>query len=340
MEGFSVPVVMFVFKRLESLDQIIGRIRTVKPQRMYILSDGPRNDQEKDAVLAVRKKIDELIDWECQVIKNYATKNRGVYENIGLGAKWVFEREESAIFLEDDNLPETTFFEYCSELLEKYRDDSRILWVCGSNYLERYNAQDGASYVFTRHMLPCGWASWSDKFNEYYDGELELFKDNIVRKRVRTEYENKKLYIQQSRDALGELHRKEKKEKFNSWDYQMAVSIRENSVYGIAPCNNQIKNIGVDQMSIHGGNSMESVMTRRFCELETSPLKFPLVHPKAVLPDSVFEREIANIILFPLQLRIKGNIIAAIKYVFGVPRFEKFTIQNVKMYFWRKRTWI
>ncbi|MDP4182672.1 MAG: glycosyltransferase family 2 protein, partial [Bacillota bacterium] len=175
MEGFNVPVTLFFFKR-DKIIQIIDRIREIKPQKLYLISDGPRNDEEEILVNNCRRLVEESINWDCKIIRNYAEQNKGVYDRIGLGAKWVLSMEDYAIFLEDDNLPDLTFFRFCEELLETYKEDTRILWICGTNYLEEYQPKDGASYVFTKHMLPCGWASWSHKFNRFYDGNLDLCK--------------------------------------------------------------------------------------------------------------------------------------------------------------------
>ena len=130
--GYSIPVVLILFKRFDTLEKILDRIRYVKPQKVYLLSDEGRNENEKNMVQKVRNFVESSIDWDCKIIKKYATKNEGVYNNIALGAKWVFEREEKAIFLEDDNLPEVTFFNFCEEMLNKYVDDNRILWICGT----------------------------------------------------------------------------------------------------------------------------------------------------------------------------------------------------------------
>ena len=148
MNKFDIPVVLFIFKR-EKAVEIIKRLSIVKPTKLYILADQGRDDIERKAVKKCREKVEAAIDWECEVIKNYANENRGVYQNIGEGAKWVLKKEKWAIFLEDDNLPEVTFFEFCKEMLERYEDDSRILWICGTNYLCEYFLKYNVSYVFT-----------------------------------------------------------------------------------------------------------------------------------------------------------------------------------------------
>ena len=124
MEQFNIPVVLFCFKRTDTTKRVLEAIRKVQPRKMYILADQGRTAQEKEMAAACRNMVESEIDWPCEVIKNYAAENRGVYKNIGLGAKWVFEREAEAIFLEDDCLPDITFFSYCKQLLEHYRENT------------------------------------------------------------------------------------------------------------------------------------------------------------------------------------------------------------------------
>ena len=322
---FDIPIVLITFKRADTVLRILERVKNVQPQKIYILSDQGRNAEEIAMVNKCRASVELAIDWPCTIIKNYAKENRGVHANIGLGAKWVFEREKYAIFLEDDNLPEISFFDYCRELLLKYEDDSRILWICGTNYLGKYEPDNNASYMFTRHLLPCGWASWANKFNKWYDAELSLINDNYVVNELKQTYVDERLYKQQLDSIFREQRRINRGQRFASWDYHMALTIRANNLLGIAPCNNQIKNIGVDGLSTHGGNDMANIMTKRFCGMESYPLQLPLTHPKTVLVDSKFEKRISDIILYPLQYRIKGKIINLIKKVMNIDIDESLT---------------
>ena len=308
MTQFDIPIVLIVFKRKDTVLRIIDRIREIAPQKIYLLSDEGRDDDEVKLVEDVRNSIEQAIDWKCDVIKNYAEVNRGVYANIALGAKWVFEREGKAIFLEDDNLPEVSFFQFCREMLIRYENDSRILWVCGTNYLGEYKPKSKASYMFTRHMLPCGWASWSDKFMSFYDFNLSLMDDPYVVKEMSQSYTDKRLYRQQVESIQREGRRLQKMGRFASWDHHMTLTLRANGLLGVVPAKNQIKNIGVDEYSIHGGTSMSNEMTRRFCGMDSYPIDFPLEHPRVVLTEEEFERRTSDIILYPLSFRVKNRL--------------------------------
>lgn len=329
MEQFDIPVVVFFFKRAEKTALVIDQIAKVRPKKLYLISDGPRNEAEAADVLACRKHVEERITWPCDVIRNYAEANKGVFDRIGLGAQWVLSQESSAIFLEDDNLPELSFFPFCKEMLTRYQDDDRVLWVCGTNYLREYEPEDGSSYVFTHHMLPCGWASWGHKFGKYYQGDLRLLDDPFVVRRIKLENSDKSLGRQDMRNWIRERRRILSVGRANSWDYQMSFTLRLHGLYGIVPKFNQIQNIGVDEHSIHGGTSFENIMTQRFCGLPTKILNFPLVHPKVVWVDATFERLTANVIRFPIRYRFKGFLNRVLKRLFFIPD-EKSLIGEVK----------
>lgn len=322
---FDIPVVVFFFKRVEKTVEIIKRLSVIQPSKIYLLSDGGRDADEKVLVEKCRTEVEKNITWHCDIIKKYADENVGVYENIGEGAKWVFAKEKWAIFLEDDNLPELTFFKFCEDLLYKYENDSRILWICGTNYLKKFSPEDGSSYVFTKHMLPCGWASWSNKFLKFYDGKLTLFNDSVIKDKVSREYDDKKLRNQDRQNWESEFSKINSGKKPASWDYQMSFTLRANNLYGIVPKYNQIRNIGVDQFSIHGGYSLDFVMTNRFCELPTYELEFPLIHPKSLLIDRQFEERTSRIIVYPFSLRLKIFIANKIKKLLGLDIEESIT---------------
>lgn len=307
MEQFKIPIVLICFKRVEKTIEVLRKIAQVRPRKLYILSDEGRNEEEKLRVKQCRQSIETAIDWPCEIVKNYAQENRDCYENIGLGAKWVFSREERAIFLEDDNLPELSFFKFCEEMLERYADDARILWICGTNYLEKYIPPDGSDYVFTKHMLPCGWASWGSKFLSFYDSDYSLYNEYVL-KRLKHEYSNMELYKFDLARWKGDVSRKMNGGKFISWDYQMGFSLRVHGMYGIAPKNNLIKNIGIDNDAAHGSSSFEDIMAQRFCGIDSFPMTFPLKHPRTVMITSDFEEKITNIVIPPRMSYTEGIV--------------------------------
>lgn len=316
----DIAVVFFIFKRREKSVEIIKRIAQVKPKKIYIIADAGRTPEENEEAQACRKAVEQVIDWDCTITKDYAETNEGCYERIGLGALKVFEKERCAIFLEDDNLPEETFFQYCQEMLNRYESNEEVLWVCGTNYLEKYEPRNGADYVFTHHMLPCGWASWADKFIKYYDKDFSLLTKKSLTT-IKKGYTNKKMFRRDCRNWMKELESRKTNGRFFSWDYQMCFSIRLHNKLGIVPKYNQIRNIGVDLYSEHGGKSFDSVMTRRFCGMSSLPLDFPLKHPERICVDEKFEDLTAKIVIPPVQIfkTIFDNAYLGLRKLFKVP---------------------
>jgi hypothetical protein len=184
--------------------------------------------------------------------------------------------------------------------------------------MQQYTPEDGSDYVFTQLMLPCGWASWADKFNKYYDGKMQLYKIPTIKNRIKCTYNNKKLYNQNYSTWEQVIRDINNGRQPISWDYQMAFSLRVNNLFGIAPRVNLIRNIGADLDSIHGGVSMSNVMTARFCEVPTFELSFPLQHPDALMVDRGFELRTEKIIILPWKYRVKGKIVKLVKRVLGI----------------------
>ena len=134
-ERFDIPVVVFIFKRLDTLEKIFARLAEIRPKKLYLIADQGRDDAERSAAAEVREGVEAFITWDCEVVRDYAKENRGVYGNIALGAKKVFEQEPMAIFLEDDNLPSASFFPFCEEMLNRYK----LFAATGTRDLEGYN---------------------------------------------------------------------------------------------------------------------------------------------------------------------------------------------------------
>ena len=314
---FNIPVVLFTFKRSNTVERILKVLKEVNVSKIYLFSDNGRNDEEKALVNKTRAEILSMIDWPCEVVKEFAEENEGVFNSIAMGAKKVFEKEEKAIFLEDDNLPEPSFFRYCETMLNKYQDEDKVLWICGTNYESESKYLDN-DYVFTKHMLPCGWASWADKFNKYYLTNFQVLNDKATRKQIKKAYESRWLYRQQIRSFRCEKYREEHNRRYLSWDFHMALSLRCFDMYGIAPKYNQIRNIGIDEYSTHGGTSTKKPNTAKFCEIPTQPMPKDIKGPNEIKINEQFEKNITKAVLAPLYIRLLFPLITFTKKLFGM----------------------
>lgn len=165
---FHTPVAFMIFNRPEKTARVFAEIRKARPTQLFIVADGPRTEQEKEKTDATRA-VTEHIDWECEVKRNYSDVNVGCKMRVSSGISWIFENVENAIILEDDCVPEQSFFPYCQELLERYKDDTRIMHISGDNFEwgRTGNFESDASYYFSRIPHVWGWATWRRAWNLY-----------------------------------------------------------------------------------------------------------------------------------------------------------------------------
>jgi hypothetical protein len=170
--NLHTPVAFSIFIRPEVAKLVFERIREVQPEKLYIISDGPRTIEEESLVKQNRQQVEKMIDWECELNKIYYETNLGIDKIIKSSLEIVFKREEDIIFLEEDVLPSTSFFYFCQQLLEKYRYDNRIYIISGMNRLIEYPDDSDISYFFVDKCNYQGIAFWKRTF-ENFDYEFE-----------------------------------------------------------------------------------------------------------------------------------------------------------------------
>lgn len=311
---FKIPVCIFLFRRAETLPNIFEVLKIVKPEKLYLRSDEGRNDEEKKEVAKVRSLALNLIDWDCEVIKDFASENRGVYKNIGLGAIEIFKKEDKCIFIEDDNLPNESFFSYCEQMLDFYENDEQTLLICGTNYGGNKFANCKTDCFRVKALLPCGWASWSRKFVKYYPLHLEEVDSPNFKKDYFSKYKHKPLARQQFKSISFERNKYLTEGKFNSWDFHLIESIMMNDLYVISPKVNLIRNIGVDTYSTHNQINFKkykrNIMTRRFCEVPTYSLDYKLNPEIDYRENAKYQKYCDHMICKPFNLRFKEWLVS------------------------------
>ena len=170
--SLETPVGFFVFNRPDTTQRVFHEIARARPTTLLVVADGPRYDRpgEAERVAATRAIIDQ-VNWPCEVLTNYAEENLGCKRRVTSGLSWIFEAFEEAIILEDDCLPNPTFFTFCHDLLRRFRDDHRIVSISGSNF-QSGKSRTQYSYYFSKYFHCYGWASWKRVW-ERFDPEME-----------------------------------------------------------------------------------------------------------------------------------------------------------------------
>ncbi|MBU6342354.1 MAG: nucleotide-diphospho-sugar transferase [Bacteroidetes bacterium] len=269
----QVPVLFLVFNRPDHTRQSLARIRQAKPPVLYVHCDGPRADRkgELEKVAKVQEIIAEMVDWDCRLHTFYRKENKGLRNGVFEAISWFFEHEPMGIILEDDCLPDPSFFPFCAELLEYYKDDPEIMHIGGSNLAEDFTQSYPASYIFSKFSFVWGWASWARAW-ERMSFEFSGLPD-FPTPDLRAVYMKQKFEVtQQGRN--------------NSWAYAWFYTILNFNGWCIVSKTNLIQNTGVGDR-----NATNTRGTNQDAKRPAGNMKFPLIHPeqKALVPS--FEKK-------------------------------------------------
>lgn len=284
MNTFDVPILFCTFNRLECTKQVFERIREIKPTRLYLLSDGPRDNVsgEDKKVNAVRKYIEEHIDWECQVYKNYAHKNMGCGKRMSSGISWAFEQEEKLIILEDDCLVDLSFFRYCKELLELYKDDENIMLIGGYNSLGVFEETD--SFTFSPFIEIWGWATWKRAWQQY-DYDILDWKEQGALPYM------KKIMDDEAVKHFSRLFDYMYMHRIDTWDYQLQYLIFKNGALSIVPNKCLVKNIGFGPDATHTKEFPDELCS------EAYEMEFPMQIPSRIENNEKFNKQMIKLLV-------------------------------------------
>lgn len=315
----DIAVLVIFFCRDDKLNQVFNVIKEVKPSKLYLYQDGPRNELDMPGIQECRRIVDDSnIDWKCKVQRFYQEKNVGCDPSEYIAQKWFFTNEEMGIILEDDDVPSHSFFPFCKELLEKYKDDARISLICGRNKQEETkNIKE--SYFFSKIGGIWGWASWR-RFFELWD-EKYTWLDSPEKMMTIKNQLPKNTY--NSFINTAKWHRDTGKEYYETI-YAAAQWINEG--YAIIPKENLIKNIGIGNETTHGTNEIRllSKKNRRIFEMNAHEIDFPLIHPKELIRNTKYEKDIHTNSFEKLTSKI-GYAFRLIKYKGFKAFFKKVT---------------
>jgi hypothetical protein len=285
----TTPLAFLIFNRPDTTARVFEAIRQAKPPKLLVVADGPRPDRADDIEKCKESRaIIDGVDWDCEVLTNYSGVNLGYKKRVSSGLDWVFEIVEEAIILEDDCLPDSTFFRFCQVMLDQYSLDERIMMITGTNWLGRWKDRS-QSYHFSCHGVTWGWASWRRAW-QYFDYDLKLWANSEIRDVLAGDKLFKyreQIYWKtyQNPDAV------------TWWDYQWGFSRLVQSGLSIVPSVNLISNIGFGENSSH-----TKLPNAELANLNTSSLEFPLKINPFVAVDRKYDEKMFDKLMKPQNL--------------------------------------
>jgi hypothetical protein len=279
----KTPIAFLIFNRPDTTEKVFDLIRQAKPPKLLVVADGPRPDKIGEAQkCALTRAIIDRVDWQCEVITNYSDLNLGCKLRVSSGIDWVFQQVEEAIILEDDCVPDLSFFRYCEELLERYRHDTRIFFISGDNFqFGRKRTTD--SYYFskcTNNTPPIwGWATWRRAW-QYYDVDVKLLAampDNDWLEDILGDRKIVELWKQRFQSIYDR--------RFDTWDYQLVFACWVQSGLIILPNVNLVSNIGYGSEATHSKTTITE-----FANMPVESMSFPMQDSELMIRNAKADR--------------------------------------------------
>ena len=274
----NTPVLFVIFNRPEVTSRVFQAIREARPAKLYVAADGPRPRVAADADgCRDARRVIEGVDWECEVKLLLRPSNLGCKVAVSSALDWFFQQEEQGIILEDDCLPDPSFFGYCSELLERYRDDERVMQISGDNFQYGRVRGDG-SYYFSRYTHIWGWASWRRAWR-HYDLAMSRLPGYLEQNRIAQIVEDPT-----ERDSWLHNFVRCYNGEIDTWDYQWTFSVWERDGVVILPNVNLVTNIGFGPGAVHCQNP-----DSKLANMPVTPIG-SLRHPSCIAVDQIADR--------------------------------------------------
>lgn len=278
--SYRIPILYVCFKRPNAVRQSFESIRNIQPEKLYIVSDGPREGVEGEAELVAecRDIITDSINWECELHTDFRKENRGCGPGMFEAINWLFSNEEMGIVLEDDCVVQDSFFRFMEEMLIKYKDNQRIGLVAGFNGIAN-KIHIPWSYCFSRYKATWGWASWRRAWANM-DYDMKWREDNSGESvYYNMGYKAKDISYWKFRTKLID------KNEVSAWDWQWFFSMACQNQLTIFPKVSLVSNIGFGEGATHTGLFFGDNIIHK------DNLDFPLIHPNYICPYVDFERK-------------------------------------------------
>ncbi|RZK12978.1 MAG: hypothetical protein EOO46_01040 [Flavobacterium sp.] len=286
----DVPILFLVFNRPEATAKVFAQIKKVRPQRLYLAADGPRFGQPSEEIVCrqVRELVINRIDWDCEIKTLFREENLGCKTAVSSALKWFFQQEEMGIILEDDCLPDESFFTFCQEMLIRYQNNTKIISIAGSNL--GYQTSGSTSYGFSRILNVWGWATWRRSAElvdyELLDWKYKRYKDLFLLSRTKQYRGYDMNWIRMLRNYFDLTASRQ----IDTWDYQWIYTQMQEKTLAVFPANNLVKNIGFNENATHTVNPNHPI-----AKLALESIQFPLQHPHYISADFDYEEYQKNI---------------------------------------------
>lgn len=286
---FDVPVEVRIWTRPLLQREQFECLRREKPSIMILVSDGGRTPEEMELIKQSRSVFDS-VDWDCEVHRLFWDENAGMYATAAKASDYIWARYDRCIWLEDDIMFADGFIRFCTEMLERYKDDERVLAVCGMNH-EGVSVGPNADYFFSREASIWGLAIWRRSF--YRPAEILETPFEYERERI---LENARLNPDFRRRLRGYAVDLSYEGHVPAGEFWHAFAAFGNNQLYVVPTRNMISNKGCAADSTHADDfKMLPKGLRKIFAMRTYSPPEKIKHPILMVPDVRYEKAVYRI---------------------------------------------
>ncbi|KAB2921811.1 MAG: glycosyltransferase [Bacteroidetes bacterium] len=237
------PIALFVYKRLRharmTVDALL-RNAEASVSDLFIYSDGPRSDADREAVAEVRSYLRTVAGFRSVTVVEREV-NYGLARSIIDGVTTLTGRYGQVIVVEDDLVTSPYFLRYMNDALELYRDVPEVISVHGYVYPV---ARPLPESFFLIGADCWGWATWKRGW--------ELFEpDGAALLRALTEKGLLRRFDLDGAYPYSRMLKDQIAGKVDSWAIRWNASAFLHGRLTLYPGRSLVNNIGGDELGTH-----------------------------------------------------------------------------------------
>ena len=309
--SLQTPITFCIFNRPELTRTVFDQIALQRPRQLLIVADGARTDVPCEAGrVSETREIINRIDWDCQLHTNFADVNLGCRRRMSTGITWALQKVERTIILEDDCLPDASFFPFCEQLLERYANDDQVGMISGDNFQPQSDSnfarssESNDSYYFSRFAHIWGWATWRRAWS-HYDLAMQTWRDGHSNSQSKI---RAALSCNEEFEHWSNLFDQQAAGQVDTWDFAWQYAVWMNQMSVVLPTQNLISNLGFGQTATHTVDSQSPLAGMKTYPMPTDALRHPVDFCENAEADkhtweSIFRTPISN------EPRVKGPLL-------------------------------
>jgi hypothetical protein len=234
----ELPVLIICYARTSNVINLINQLHRLGICKIYIAIDGPRTQevaQMHDEFIQSLRRLPAVNQSDIHVWRR--NQNLGIAVSVITAIDWFFSSEEYGAVLEDDLLPEDSFFEYLNHFLQVFWSNKSIALISGN----KSSSIRGMSEMLSLSNYPqtWGWGTWKTRWCEIRNSAYSM--DHI----------KPKFSLDPIKNFWRHGTRRVLTGKVDTWDIPLAYYMLNSGKTSLLPPVNLVTNIGNDAFATH-----------------------------------------------------------------------------------------